>query len=205
MSKKVTLYDSSDSDDIDDDEFILKKPDQNRNSNKNDASASAAAHHPYHYSTAETNSRLWSKNPDFIYEKRKADLMLSANKRLYSDAEMDDMISVNQEKSPDYMNFIVEFKRARKRQGYVPTPNRPDETYLFAEYIWRKYCYVSQRLLLSSAVRFELQKSIDLSNSTESSSRVLLRQVKEEIKYMELIKTSLQNILTVFQKDSITV
>ena len=218
LNMPKVVYDSSDSDDIDD-EIIIKKTygndnDQHKNNNtntnnttnnNNDANAAASVPHPYYYSTSETNSRLWSKNPDFVSEKTKADMVLAANKRLFSEAEMDDMIAVNEEKAPECLNCIVEFKRARKKQGHVNTPDQPDETYLFAEYIWKKYSFVSQRLLLSNAVRLELQKSIDLSsNSTDPSSRVLLRQVKEEIKYMELIKTSLQNILTVFQKDSVT-
>ena len=81
----------------------------------------------------------------------------------------------------------------------------PDEIYLFAEFTWRKYCFVSQRLLLSNAVRLELQKSLDMASVPQDpAKRILLRQVKEEIKYMEMIKNSLQHLLTVFEKDSCT-
>jgi len=81
----------------------------------------------------------------------------------------------------------------------------PDETYLYSEYIWRKFCDVSQRLLLSTAVRLELQKSMDSVNFVDSPfKRQILKQVKEEIKYLEFIKNSLASILDTFEKDSTT-
>jgi hypothetical protein len=157
--------------------------------------------HPY--STSETNNRLWTRNPDFVNDKLKS---APINKRLYSAVEMDAITTSEVVENPlDDINLVIDYKRKRRSLGYIQSARSPDEIYLFAEFIWRKYCYVSQRLLLSHAVRLELQKSLDMGTSvSDPAKRILLRQVKEEIKYMEMIKNSLQHLLTVFEKDSIT-
>jgi len=180
--------------------------DNNNNNNPNpliSTVSSSSNNNAHPYSTSETNNRLWTRNPDFVNDKLKS---VPINKRLYSAVEMDAITTSEVVENPvDDINLVIDYKRKRRSLGYIQSAGSPDEIYLFAEFIWRKYCYVSQRLLLSNAVRLELQKSLDMGTSvSDPAKRILLRQVKEEIKYMEMIKNSLQHLLTVFEKDSIT-